>query len=483
MPVVPNVDLDTVFNPHSAAIVGASPDKPTSFAARIVTTLKETGFPAIYPVNPGYNEVFGLPCYPTVSSIPGTVEHVIVCIPAAGVLSLLDDCARKGVKSVHFFTAGFSESGQESGIELEKLMLEKARSGGFRIIGPNCTGLFIPKLGFATATRVPMEPGNVSFLSQSGGHSQDMPLHAGPRGIRFSKVISYGNAIDIDECELLEYFASDTETEVISAYIEGVRESSRFFNVLKNAAAKKPVVICKGGTSRAGLRAAAGHTASLTSSVEVFRTLCRQANAILVNNMQEMIDVLVALTFALPSPSGRNIAILGVGGGPSVEASDCMEPAGLQMAAFSQRVQSELGTFLPRAGTIFSNPLDALSLIFPDMIYRSLRVLGCDKGIDIILYHIGFHPVTWWGDWWGEGQYSADDSVQQLAEALEKGHRDTFKPVIAVLGPVADMVGMEEFLRLQKSLVKMKLPVFHSLDKAAIAMARLVQWHSRFSKS
>ena len=431
MPDSPRVDLEVVFSPKSVALVGASPENLFSFAGFAMFSLKEAGFPAVYPVNPKYTEAFGLPCYPSVSAIPGPVDHVVVCVPSERVLALLDDCAAKRVKSVHFFTAGFSESGERSGADLEKAMLQKARAGGFRIIGPNCTGLFLPKLRFSTATRLPMEPGAVAFMSQSGGHSQDLPLHAGPRGIRFSKVISYGNALDIDECELLEYFASDPETRIISAYIEGVRDGGRFLSVLKNAAVKKPVVIYKGGTSRAGLRAAMSHTASLTSSVEVFRTLCRQANAILVDDIQELLDILVALSFASPYPSGANIGVMGVGGGPSVEASDRMEPAGLRLPAFSAGTQSELKGFLPSVGAIFANPLDATNLMFPDYIYKALTVLGKDEQINMMLYHMAFHPVTRWG----EGLYSSEHFLKPATEALQKAQRGIAQARPAGTGP------------------------------------------------
>ncbi|MFA7246629.1 MAG: CoA-binding protein, partial [Dehalococcoidia bacterium] len=324
--------LDEIFHPSSVAIVGASPDNIMSFAAWAVSSLKEAGFPAIYPVNPRHSEAFGLTCYPSISAIPGPVDHVIVCIPAEKSMDVLDDCAGKGVMSVHFFTAGFSESGDRSRAELERDMLQKARDGGFRIIGPNCTGLFVPEARLTTSSRMPMQPGDIAFMSQSGGHSQDMPMHAGSRGLRFSKVISYGNALDIGECELLEYFTSDTGTDIIAIYIEGVREGKRFRRVLEKACAKKPVVVYKGGTTEAGLRTAMSHTASMTSSIKAFQAICRQANAIQVGDIQELIDVLVALRFARPYPSGKGIAVVGVGGGPSVEAGDHMEVVGLELS-------------------------------------------------------------------------------------------------------------------------------------------------------
>jgi acyl-CoA synthetase (NDP forming) len=467
--------LDEIFSPGSVAIIGASPEKAISFPGFHIHALKETGFPAIYPVNPRHKEAFGLPCYPSVSAIPGKVDHVVVCIPAEGSIELLKDCARKGVNSVHFFSAGFSESGEKQGIEMEEEMLKIARAGKFRIIGPNSTGLFVPKAKFTQATRLPMEPGPVAFISQSGGHSAELPRHAGPRGIRFSKVISYGNALDIGECELLEYFIADTETEIIAIYIEGVRDGRRFRDLLKKAAAKKPVVIYKGGITESGLRAAQSHTASITASVQVFQALCRQYNAILVDDILEMVDVLVALRFARPYPESRGIAVLGQGGGPSVQASDQMEAAGLKFSRLSKEINKELMTFLPSAGGIFSNPLDATNLVYPEIIYKTLKVLAKSPDINMMMYHLGFHPVTRWG----EGILGSDFFLKPAVENFRKAIDETGKPVLLAMGAAADKQGMEEMLRVQEGFVKAGVPVFHDIAKAALAMARLADWYKR----
>jgi acyl-CoA synthetase (NDP forming) len=172
---------------------------------------------------------------------------VVVNIPAESALALLDDCAAKGVRSVHFFTAGFGESGRAERAELERRLLEKARAEGFRIIGPNCVGLYVPGSRVANTIGAPLEPGPIGFLSQSGGHAQNLPLDGAPRGLRFSKAVSYGNALDVDECELLEYFGEDGETEIIAGYIEGVRDGRRFLRALRDVGARKPVVLYKAG--------------------------------------------------------------------------------------------------------------------------------------------------------------------------------------------------------------------------------------------
>ncbi len=463
--------LEEIFCPHGIAVVGASQSE--TGATVWVQGLQEAGFPAIYPINPKYTEVSGLPCYPNLRAIPGVVDHVVVIIPAESALALLDDCAAKGVKSVHFFTAGFSESGYAERAELERAMLDKARAGGFRIIGPNCTGLFVPRSRLASAIGVPLEPGPIAFISQSGGHAQNLPFYGGPRGLRFSKVVSYGNALDVDESELLDYFCQDPETEFIAAYIEGVKDGRRFLKALREAAARKPVVIYKGGTTEAGRRAAHGHTASLTSSVAVFDALCRQMKTIQVDDMEELMDVLVALRFASPLPRGTGVAVVGTGGGPTVLASDEVEKAGLHLPRLSPEVEAELRQFLPLPGTIFGNPLDARSLMSGDGISATLRVLGKVSNIHMFIYHLGFHPASRWGG----GRLSSPAFLQPVINSLKEVQQATGKPVLLVLRPAPDLSGMKDFLAAQEAFVEAGFPVFHYLRQAAKAIARAVAWN------
>ncbi len=466
--------LDELFSPRGVAVVGVSPSG-RGFAQGVLMALKTAGFPNIYPINPHYTEIMGMPCYPSLTAVPGLIDHVVVSIPAEGVLALLDDCAAKGIKAVHFFTAGFSESGLAERAELEQAMLAKARAGGFRIWGPNCIGLFVPRSKLVNTASVPIEPGPIAFMSQSGGHAQNLPLYGSPRGLRFSKVASYGNGLDIDESELLEYFARDSETEIIAAYIEGVHDGRKFFNALKLAASRKPVVIYKGGTTEAGKRAAHGHTASLTTSVAAFEALCRQMNVIRVDDVDEMVDVLVALRFAKPLPSGPGVVVMGAGGGPSVLASDGLEKTGLQVPPLPKDVQNGLLKFLPLAGSIFINPVDAGNLAAPDAIAATFDVMGRAPGIDILLYHMGFHPISSWG----MGRFSTSAFLDPVADAAHKVANNAHRPVLFVLRPPLDLENMREFLGAQEGLVKAGLPVFHSLHQAGLAMSRVITWQRR----
>ncbi|HLB28861.1 MAG TPA: CoA-binding protein, partial [Dehalococcoidia bacterium] len=243
--------LDIIFHPRNVAVVGASAAAAGStyslgFGTGYISSLKARGFQGpIYPVNPKYREVLGLPCYPSLLAIPGPVDHVVVCIPVARVLELIDDCVRKGVRSVQFFTAGFAEAG-EDGAALERELVARARRGGVRVL-LNCVGIYCPRSGLCLnpdiSPLLPLEPGPVAIISQSGGNTHYLAGWGALRGLQYSKVISYGNAADVDESELLEYLAWDPETEIIGAYIEGVRDGRRFARALRQAAARKPVVV------------------------------------------------------------------------------------------------------------------------------------------------------------------------------------------------------------------------------------------------
>ncbi len=466
--------LEEVFSPRSIAVVGAS----SSRGNLGVWALKEAGFPVIYPVNPKYTEVLGLTCYPNVRAIPGQVDHVMVSIPAESVLSLLDDCATKGVKSVRFFTAGFSESGNPERAELEKTMLEKARAGGFRIIGPNCMGIFVPKIRLVNSAEMPLEPGPVALISQSGGYAMTLPSSSSLRGLRFSKVVSYGNALDVDESELLGYFAGDPETEIIGAYIEGIKDGRRFLKALKKTARRKPVVIFKVGTTEAGRRAARGHTASLAGSAAVFRALCRQTKALQVNDIEELEDVLVALRFIKPIPRGRGVALVGQGGGPSVVASDEIEQAGLQLPPLSPAVQAELKQLLPVAGGIFANPVDASNLLSAPAILTTMLVLGKMPEVHLFVYHLGFHPVSRWGG----GRLSSPAFLRPAINALNQVKETTGKPILLALCPAPDLKGMKEFATVQEAFVEAGFPVFHSLRRLARAMAIVMAWNKEHNR-
>jgi acyl-CoA synthetase (NDP forming) len=350
--------LGRLFSPSSVAVVGASLN-PVSGGYQFTRFLIDHSFQGrLYPVNPTLSEIFGLKVYPRLTEIPeSSVDYVISCIPAEGVLSLLDDCGEKNVKLVHLFTARLKETGRHKETKLQGEILEKARELGIRILGPNCMGIYYPKLGLSFNYELPVESGTVGGFFQSGGGAGEFVRYAALRGVRFSKVISYGNASDIDEVELLNYFAFDSETKVITSYIEGVKDGRRFVESLALAAKRKPVVILKGGRGRAGAKLALSHTASLAGSINVWKAVLKQYGAIMVSNFQELIDQVVAFTF-LPPITGKRVIIAGGGGGKSMVSADVWEEEGFELPELSPRFRRNLKEKAPKLWDWIRNPID-----------------------------------------------------------------------------------------------------------------------------
>jgi len=291
-----NHPLDPIFHPRSIAIVGVPSAKATGGMARsFLASLLELKFEedhALYPVNPKMDEIAGLRCYPTLLDIEGEVDHVISMVPARIVPSLVEQCIQKGIRSIHFYTAGFSETGDPEMANTEREFIAKLNDAGIRAIGPNCMGLYVPDERIAFMNGFPAESGEVFLLSQSGANAGDVIHGLSARGVRFSKAVSFGNGADVKAHHLLDYAASDPQTKVVAGYMEGVQEGRKFFEALKRCAAVKPTILLKGGIHAAGARAANSHTGSLAGSVEVFEALCRQSGALRVESMAELRDML-----------------------------------------------------------------------------------------------------------------------------------------------------------------------------------------------
>jgi acyl-CoA synthetase (NDP forming) len=435
-----------------------------------VRALQHMDFPGpIYPINPRAQEVVGLPCYPSLLDVPGPVDHVISSIPASGVLELMDHAAAKGVHSVHFFTAGFRETGEEESVALEQEILRRARAGGVRVIGPNCMGLYCPAAKIAFAPESPRRSGNVAFISQSGLNAEEMIMYAALRGVRFSKVVSYGNAVDLDESDFLEYCAVDPETAIITTYIEGVEDGRRFLRALSAASAAKPVIVLKGGITGAGSRAADSHTGSLAGSAQVWEAACRQAGALTVQTLDELEDMAVAFSF-LRRPAGRGVAIMGIGGGSSVLAADAAEWEGLSVPALSEDLQAQLRQFTPVAGTSVRNPLDTVGIRAREQFVEAVRIAASSPDIDLLLIQSRI-------DWTQSMGQDSMEFVAQGVEALEEAVKVGGKPVVAVIWPPTSAETMARVLAFQERCAKAGLPVFWGVHRALHAVARFLDWH------
>ncbi|HEY94538.1 MAG TPA: CoA-binding protein, partial [Dehalococcoidia bacterium] len=335
--------LDYIFHPESIAVAGVSAgQKGRGIANSYVERFEAAGFQGtIYAVNPSGGEAMGRKIYHSLKDIPGPVDFVLSAVPARNTPQLVSDCAEKGVKLLHLFTAGFSELGDAEGEALETEILSIARQSGVRMTGPNGMGIYCPETGLTFDEGFTKRSGNVGWIAQSGRNGTYVVRDASMRGVYFSKAISYGNAADLNECDFIEYFRDDPDTEIIGAYIEGVKNGQRFFKVLKEVAAVKPLVIFKAGNTEAGSRGAASHTASIAGSSVVWRAALKQAGAIQVYSLEELVDMLLLFNF-LSSPTGCNISIVGFGGGAGIQAADACTDRGMNVPLAPQDLQDEL---------------------------------------------------------------------------------------------------------------------------------------------
>ncbi|TMG04201.1 MAG: hypothetical protein E6I03_01905 [Chloroflexi bacterium] len=468
--------LNDIFHPRSVAIAGVSTQQPgfAGVGMGFLLSLMELRFPAVYPVNPKYQEIEGLRCYASVLDIDGPVDHVISSVPARIVPQLVEDCIAKGVRSVHFFTAGFRETGDDEMADLETQVVGRLTGSGIRVFGPNCMGLYVPESKLAFMPGFPAEVGPVGFISQSGGNAGEMVYTAAVRGIRFSKAVSYGNASDIDESELLSYLAADPQTDVICAYIEGVKDGRRFFEAMGEAAGVKPVVVLKGGRTASGTRAVMSHTASLAGSLEVFDSLCRQVNAVRVNSVEEMADLAIAFRY-MRAPDGPGVGVVGGGGGFSVFAADEIDDAGLQCPVLPEQTQKALGEINPVAGTCVRNPVDTIAIFESPKLEQTLRLIGEAENIDVILYHTSFS--------WGRGRRSmamlgADPVhyMQMQVQQMVKAREASGTPIVVVLRPPLDVESMERTAAFQEKCWQAGFPVFPTIPRAANTIAKVLRW-------
>ncbi len=464
-------DLETLFRPQSIAVVGASANE-RSQGYEFVQGLVEIGFPGpIYPVNPKLDELLGLKAYPRLEDIPGTVDFVISAVPANFVLELVDGAKAKGAKLIHFFTARFSETGREDAAELEQELSKRIREAGIRVIGPNCMGLYYPKEKITFDPVLPKEPGNVGFLTQSGSHAFRMMMRGRERGLRFSKVVSYGNAMDISEADLLEHFAEDPDTEVIAAYIEGVRDGRRFLDGLRRAAAKKPVVVLKGGRTAAGRTAAASHTAALASQQAIWQTAVRQAGAIEVSSLNELADMVVAFSLAGPA-KGTRVAVLGGAGGETVETADICHEAGLDVAPIPQELREALKEKLPHAWDWVGNPVDGSILGWGRFeALEVVQLMAASPGYDLIFANARSveHMLN---------REDGEKLFRDAIDALKRLGKENGKAMMLVMGEpeFRDERRWKASMGAREEMAAAGVAIYPDIERAARAMGRYVHY-------
>jgi acyl-CoA synthetase (NDP forming) len=467
-------ELDFIFHPRSIAIAGASAKESMGMGGGgFVASLQEIGFQGpIYLIHPTAPAIRGLKCYPSLLDVPDQVDYVISSVPARIVPQLLEDCIAKGVRVLHMFTAGFTETGDAERAKMEQAIVARARQAGIRLIGPNCMGLYAPAGRLAMMPGQTNEPGPVGMVSQSGMNAGEFIRYSAPRGIRCSKVISFGNGADLKAADFFEYFADDPDTEIITAYLEGIQDGPRLARAIRRAASLKPTVILKGGRTEAGSRAASSHTASLAGSLQIFDALCRQAGAIRVESLEALIDAAVTFRF-VKKLSGPNVVIIGGGGGASVLAADELDAAGLKVPPLLPETQAEVAKVTREAGTSVRNPIDTTSVWEDEGFEGTLMPCAKARNIDAVLFHTGFGG--------GPGSRFADMRTRMLrqAEGLKRVQEESGKPVVVAIRASTDAAAFGQALEFQETCWRNGLATYPSIARAAGGLAGLLEWQAR----
>lgn len=473
--------FEAIFNPRGMAIIGASSSDMATLS-QIKTKIKDR----LYLVNPKYNNVQGIRCYASILEIEAPVDYVSIGVSASLLPRVLEQCIRKGVRVAQIFTAGFSETGDPERIAQEE-EIKRIAGGRIRLIGPNCFGVYCPKSGQAIVPEAPAEEGHIGVVAQSGSFAESFSYFARTKNLRFSKVVSYGNAADLDGADFLEYLADDPDTRIIAFYIEGTRDADHLGRALAHAAKQKPVIAIKGGMTDQGMRAAASHTASLAGSPDIWRSFFKQSGVLQVENFEEMVNTLIALDTS-PSPAGRSMALISNSGGFSVIQTDMCHNVGIDVPRFSPETIDALRVLVPAAGTGIGNPLDAWPIFYnvqpSGNIADIIKIVVADPGIHMLV--LQFDQFRYLRRILGGG---IDAHMQRLIELMTKGlteaRRKEGKPVLVTvsLDPyLEDEEDRHYNLLFKRTLTEAGLPVYASLDqtvRAAANLCRLTEIRSR----
>ncbi len=386
-------EVSLLLKPRSIAVIGASND-PQKIGGMIIPRLVKFGFNSslIFPVNPNQDKVSGLTCYKSVDLIPEPVDLACILVPAIAVAGVVEQLGRKGVRSALVFSSGFSESGKET---LQKDLQSKAAEYGIRLCGPNSEGIvstshktfvsFSQRFDYLQS----LESGSSSIVSQSGGISTYVALSLAEQNAGFSSLVSTGNEVDLELSDFLKFFALDSETKAVGAFVEGIRNGPQFVDAVKALnKAGKPLVVYKSGKASKGAIAAGLHTGALAGSYSVFQTLMRQLGVIEAQMIGELGDILGALFFQ-PLPRGDRLVVASASGGVNTIIADWCETRSIKLQVFDENKKAQLAKILPDFGA-GSNPLDftAQAMSNPSIMSDTLELLA-DEGDIFVVVMIG----------------------------------------------------------------------------------------------
>ena len=384
--------LDVMFKPNSVAIIGAT-EREGSVGRTIVWNLMSSTFGGtIYPVSLKRKSVLGIKAYKSIADVPEQVDLAVIVIPAKYVPDAVQQCVDAGVKGAIVISAGFKEIGEE-GVALEQKVLDIARVGGMRIVGPNCLGVMSPVTGLnATFARRMALPGNVGFISQSGAMCTAILDWSFRENVGFSAFVSIGSMLDVQWGDLITYLGDDPHTESIVIYMESIGDARAFMSAAREVAMTKPIVVIKPGRTEAAAQAAASHTGSLTGSDEVLDAAFKRCGVLRVDHISELFNI-AELLAKQPKPKGPNLTIVTNAGGPGVLSTDALIRSGGALTPLTDDVLTAFDAILP-AHWSHANPIDVLGDATPETYAKSVEIAAKDRDSNGLLVILSPQAMT-----------------------------------------------------------------------------------------
>jgi acyl-CoA synthetase (NDP forming) len=459
-------EFDKIFHPEHIAFVGAS-EKSTFGSMLYLIPFKDSQWAkTFYPVNPHYDRIFEWKCYPSILEIPFPVDTAYLSVKAPVVPEVLHECVEKGVSWVIVYSSGFSETGELEGLALENSLTSIINGTNTRIIGPNCLGPYNGETGMAFSFNAPKGiPGGISFMSQSGGHLNQLLDISYKRDLRLRYGVSFGNQIDLNCMDFLRHFKIDDKTTLIAAYLEsfGSAHGHQFFKEVKETSKLKPVVIWKGGYTNAGSQAAFSHTGALGTDFRLWKSMAIQCGAILVDDNEEFWNIIKTFELIYPklSPKGRRVGIITPGGGSSVNATDLFASNGLFIPELSDDSQEKIKEILPKENVNIKNPVDLGALGFViDVFIKCIEIVANDNNIDIIIIPLWPHFL-----------------FSYVFKRMYKILKQLKKPYALCLPSLADSIDLtKRFSIIKKVLHDNRMLYYFSMRDAASCFAKLCNY-------
>jgi len=452
--------MEAVFNPKAVAVVGAS-DNPAKLGFHVMKSLTQGGYSgAIFPINPGKQEILGIKTFPSLLDVGEEVDLSIVVLPADSVPKTIKECEAKGVSGMVLITAGFKEIEDRKGDQLQREILELANKSGIKIIGPNTFGivnLHRPINASFTPEFSSVKRGAISLVSQSGGMSHLMAFLSMENGIGFSKIVGLGNRCNVDFSDMIEFLMEDPETKVIAMYLEGIDQPRRLIELARRARRNKPIIAYKAGRSITSDQASQFHTGSLAGKHEIYEGAFKQARILTVQSSEEFLDT--AKAFAMcPKPEGNRVAVLSGQAGPGMIACDVCELEGLSIPPFSSGTQRKIEELLPPVA-IRTNPVDMGPAWYDSQAIKGIVEAALkDKGMDALILCMMFASAN-------------RAAAGALADLLQM-RRD--KPVLCCFSAPLK-IWDEEVRRLEAS----GIPNYPTPERAAKTLANLVRFNKQ----